>query len=69
MTLFHFQFTCASPTIAPRLTKRGTHCGSGDVWVANSDGYVGQVSMLSPQREIEVISKSQFYTCDFVPPD
>lgn len=53
---FLLQFTCASPTVAARLTKRGTQCGSGDVWVASSDGCVGQVSMLSPLREFEVSS-------------
>lgn len=48
------QFTYASPTIAARLTKRGTQCGSGDLWVASSDGCVGQVTILSPPREFEV---------------
>ena len=59
--MFLLQFTCASPTVAARLTKRGTHCGSGDVWVASSDGCVGQVSMLSPLREFEVSKKLFIY--------
>ncbi|XP_043279981.1 uncharacterized protein [Venturia canescens] len=34
------QFTCAAPTIATGQTPR-------DVWVCNSDGYVGQICVLS----------------------
>lgn len=34
------QFTCAAPTLANGQ-------GSRDVWVCNSDGYVGQVCVLS----------------------
>ncbi|XP_065165662.1 rho guanine nucleotide exchange factor 17 isoform X2 [Atheta coriaria] len=41
------QFTCAAPT-------QGEH--GRDVWVCNSDGYVGQVCVLSLQPEPNVIS-------------
>lgn len=39
------QFTCAAPTLGLR-----------DVWVCNSDGYVGQVCVLSLQPEPTVTS-------------
>lgn len=39
------QFTCAAPTL-----------GSQDVWVCNSDGYVGQVCVLSLSPEPTVTS-------------
>lgn len=39
------QFTCAAPTL-----------GSRDVWVCNSDGYVGQVCVLSLSPEPTVTS-------------
>ncbi|KAJ8678665.1 hypothetical protein QAD02_014452, partial [Eretmocerus hayati] len=38
------QFTCAAPTLANAQ-------GSRDVWVCNSDGYVGQVCVLSLRPE------------------
>lgn len=38
------QFTCAAPTLANGQ-------GSRDVWVCNSDGYVGQVCVLSLSPE------------------
>lgn len=41
------QFTCAAPTIGDN---------GKDVWVCNSDGYVGQVCVLSLQPEPSVIS-------------
>lgn len=41
------QFTCAAPTLGD--------CGK-DVWVCNSDGYVGQVCVLSLQLEPTVTS-------------
>lgn len=41
------QFTCAAPT----LSENGK-----DVWVCNSDGYVGQVCVLSLQPEPTVTS-------------
>lgn len=40
------QFTCASPTLG----------GQNDVWVCNSDGYVGQVCVLSLLPEPTVTS-------------
>ncbi|XP_037071246.1 rho guanine nucleotide exchange factor 17-like [Pollicipes pollicipes] len=44
------QFTCAAPTLAP-------HTESGkDVWVCNSDGYVGQICTLSLRPEPAVTS-------------
>lgn len=47
------QFTCAAPTLA-NCTSSGqpTH----DVWVCNSDGYVGQVCILSLYPEPTVTS-------------
>ena len=36
------------------MLDRGNHCGSGDVWVCNSDGYVGQVCILSMGDQIQV---------------
>ena len=36
------------------MLDRGNHCGTGDVWVCNSDGYVGQVWILSMAGEIQV---------------
>ncbi|KAL1131698.1 hypothetical protein AAG570_011311, partial [Ranatra chinensis] len=41
------QFTCAAPTCGP---------GARDVWVCNSDGYVGQVCVLSLHPEPTVTS-------------
>ncbi|XP_073986302.1 rho guanine nucleotide exchange factor 17 isoform X2 [Rhodnius prolixus] len=41
------QFTCAAPTFGP---------GPRDVWVCNSDGYVGQVCILSLHPEPTVTS-------------
>lgn len=41
------QFTCAAPTLGD---------SSRDVWVCNSDGYVGQVCILSLQPEPTVTS-------------
>ena len=43
------QFTCASPTLG--LNSHGLK----DVWVCNSDGYVGQVCVLSLRPEPTVI--------------
>lgn len=43
------QFTCAAPTIG--LNSKGLK----DVWVCNSDGYVGQVCVLSLRPEPTVI--------------
>ncbi|CAG0882417.1 unnamed protein product, partial [Cyprideis torosa] len=42
------QFTCGTPTLGPPDTK--------DVWVCNSDGYVGQVCVLSLYPEPAVMS-------------
>lgn len=36
------------------MLDRGNHCGSGDVWVCNSDGYVGQVCILRMGAQIQV---------------
>lgn len=36
------------------MLDRGNHCGSGDVWVCNSDGYVGQVCILRMGTQIQV---------------
>lgn len=47
------QFTCASPCQVPHVLDRGNHCGSGDVWVCNSDGYVGQVCILRMGSQIQ----------------
>lgn len=44
------QFTCASPTLTC------TSSTSQDVWVCNSDGYVGQVCILSLHPEPTVTS-------------
>ncbi|XP_022238616.1 rho guanine nucleotide exchange factor 17-like [Limulus polyphemus] len=44
------QFTCAAPTLGLN------HFGLKDVWVCNSDGYVGQVCILSLQPEPTVTS-------------
>lgn len=44
------QFTCASPALGVNA------CNLKDVWVCNSDGYVGQVCVLSLQPEPNVIS-------------
>lgn len=44
------QFTCASPTLG--LNSYGYK----DVWVCNSDGYVGQVCVLSLQPDANVTS-------------
>lgn len=41
------QFTCAAPTLGD---------SGKDVWVCNSDGYVGQVCILSLQPEPTVTS-------------
>lgn len=41
------QFTCAAPTLGMNVR---------DVWVCNSDGYVGQVCVLSLNPEPTVIS-------------
>lgn len=41
------QFTCAAPTLSEN---------SRDVWVCNSDGYVGQVCVLSLSQEPNVTS-------------
>ena len=49
-----FQFTCAAPSHVPHMLDRGNHCGTGDVWVCNSDGYVGQVCILSMVGQIQV---------------
>uniref|UniRef100_A0A1B6E9V0 DH domain-containing protein n=1 Tax=Clastoptera arizonana TaxID=38151 RepID=A0A1B6E9V0_9HEMI len=43
------QFTCAAPTL-------NLNNGSRDVWVCNSDGYVGQVCVLSLKPEPTVTS-------------
>ncbi|RZF36300.1 hypothetical protein LSTR_LSTR006805 [Laodelphax striatellus] len=43
------QFTCAVPTL-------GMRHGAQDVWVCNSDGYVGQVCVLSLHPEPQVTS-------------
>ncbi|XP_048589750.1 uncharacterized protein LOC5516516 isoform X2 [Nematostella vectensis] len=50
------QFTCSSPSLVPHMLDRGNHCGSGDVWVCNSDGYVGQVCILSMGENIQPIA-------------
>jgi hypothetical protein len=44
------QFTCAAPTLGLNAYNMR------DVWVCNSDGYVGQVCVLSLQPEPSVIS-------------
>lgn len=44
------QFTCASPTLGPN------QFGFKDVWICNSDGYVGQVCVLSMQPDPNVTS-------------
>lgn len=44
------QFTCAAPTLGLNAYNMR------DVWVCNSDGYVGQVCVLSLQPEPTVIS-------------
>ena len=44
------QFTCAAPTVA--LNSQHLR----DVWVCNSDGYVGQVCILSLHPEPNVAS-------------
>lgn len=44
------QFTCAAPTLA------GPGPAASDVWVCNSDGYVGQVCVLSLTPEPSVTS-------------
>ncbi|KAL0275885.1 UNVERIFIED_CONTAM: hypothetical protein PYX00_003609 [Menopon gallinae] len=44
------QFTCAAPTLGVNA------CKMRDVWVCNSDGYVGQVCVLSLQPEPTVTS-------------
>lgn len=49
------QFTCAAPTLAGNGTGTGSGTAS-DVWVCNSDGYVGQVCVLSLAPEPSVIS-------------
>lgn len=43
------QFTCAAPTLS-------LNSGVRDVWVCNSDGYVGQVCVLSLNPEPTVTS-------------
>jgi hypothetical protein len=43
------------------MLDRGNHCGSGDVWVCNSDGYVGQVCILSMGEQIQVNNVKCFY--------
>ncbi|XP_044741700.1 rho guanine nucleotide exchange factor 17 isoform X2 [Chrysoperla carnea] len=61
------QFTCAAPTlVTTNITGTGapgtTHASSNrppacqDVWVCNSDGYVGQVCVLSLYPEPTVVS-------------
>ena len=45
------QFTCAAPTIG--LNSKGLK----DVWVCNSDGYVGQVG--KTQKKQKTINKKQ----------
>ncbi|KAF4523303.1 hypothetical protein B566_EDAN009426, partial [Ephemera danica] len=49
------QFTCATATLGPP-TGDGIKHGPRDVWVCNSDGYVGQVCVLSLQNEPTVTS-------------
>ncbi|RWS17899.1 rho guanine nucleotide exchange factor 17-like protein, partial [Dinothrombium tinctorium] len=44
------QFTCASPTLG------SNQFGYKDVWICNSDGYVGQVCVLSMQPDPNVTS-------------
>ncbi|XP_075227157.1 rho guanine nucleotide exchange factor 17 isoform X2 [Lycorma delicatula] len=48
------QFTCAAPTLLSVTGPGGTSCR--DVWVCNSDGYVGQVCVLSLDPEPTVTS-------------
>lgn len=47
------QFTCSSPSQVPHMLDRGNHNGSGDVWVCNSDGYVGQGCILRMGVQIQ----------------
>lgn len=48
------QFTCAAPTLSSMSGPNGSSCH--DVWVCNSDGYVGQVCVLSLDPEPTVTS-------------
>ncbi|KAK3925866.1 Rho guanine nucleotide exchange factor 17, partial [Frankliniella fusca] len=49
------QFTCAAPTLPGPVGPHGSH-PTRDVWVCNSDGYVGQVCVLSLLPEPNVTS-------------
>lgn len=51
---FIFQFTCAAPShVSGQMLKPRSPTSSCDVWVCNSDGYVGQVCLLALVPEAE----------------
>jgi hypothetical protein len=61
------QFTCAAPTATAAAVITNAVLGNAanlarDVWVCNSDGYVGQVIIDNRRRQCAAIIKGQLVT-------